>query len=88
MAPSFESGTNFHSVKSLFSALYHSPDRPVSRKSSNVNDKRCTEQDLTGKVTLQGEHYIAIGEYADLWMGRLDDQKASSVRLLGWYTEL
>ena len=76
-------------MKSLNALVkYHSPDRLVSRKSSSVNDKRCTEQDLTGKVALQGEHYIATGEYADLWIGQLDDRKVSSIMLLGLYTEL
>ena len=92
MAPPSESGTKFHFVTRLFSALYHfaicSPDRLVSTQSSNVSDNLCTGQDLTGKVQLQKDHYIAIGEYADLWIGQLDDRKVSSIMLLGLYTEL
>jgi hypothetical protein len=33
------------------------------------------QQDLSDKVILEGAHYIAIGEHADLWEGRMSDRK-------------
>jgi len=41
------------------------------------------QQDLSDKVILEGAHYIAIGEHADLWEGRMSDRKVAVKVLRG-----
>jgi hypothetical protein len=38
-----------------------------------------TQQDLSQRVVLEGTHYIAIGEHADLWIGIMSDKKVCNL---------
>jgi hypothetical protein len=39
------------------------------------------QQDLSQNVTPEGDRYIARGEFADLWVGKLIDKKVKSGKL-------
>lgn len=39
--------------------------------------------DLSHRVVLQGTHYFSIGEYADLWVGRMSDKQVAVKVLRG-----
>jgi hypothetical protein len=47
----------------------------VSFSEGYYNSPVTVQQDLSSCVELHGTHYIAIGEHADLWVGKMSDTK-------------
>ena len=63
--------------------VFHCCDSLVGLSKHSVVFSLTIQQDLSHRVVLQGTHYIAIGEHADLWVGRMSDKQVAVKVLRG-----
>jgi hypothetical protein len=55
--------------------VFHCCDSLVGLSKHSVIFSLTIQQDLSHRVILQNTHYIAIGEHAELWEGRMSDKQ-------------
>ncbi|KAF7967119.1 hypothetical protein HWV62_35748 [Athelia sp. TMB] len=60
--------------------MYRALLRYVFRVNSPVQDESPLE--ITDRVQRKGDHYVKMGEYADLWLGTLDESTEVAVKVL------